>query len=118
VVTGFYHNHLKNWKTLFPLDKYNLSKQDNEEVFEEIKGNLKKLVLPMLNEYSDYGTAANTLMREKQYWMAAKIYDFYLMAGNPEKAEEALQKGKQFFAKQSDPQKELLDAFQVRLQEL
>ena len=33
----FVYNHLKNWKTEFKLDKYDLSKQDNEKAFKEIK---------------------------------------------------------------------------------
>src|SRR2546421_8079117 len=57
-VNGFYHNHLKKWKTEFKLDKYNLSNQDNEKVFEEIKFNLEKLVLPLFNKFSDYEDSA------------------------------------------------------------
>jgi hypothetical protein len=118
VITSFYHNHLKNWKTTYPLDKYDLSKQDNQQVLDEITANLEGVVLPLFDKYADYETAADTLMKEKQYWMAAGIYDFYIISGKPEKANYALLEGKYFFDAQPHSQKEFYDALQVRLQKL
>jgi Domain of unknown function (DUF4304) len=114
-VTSFYHNHLKNWKTKYKLDKYDLSKQDNIKVFEEIKGNLEKLILPLFDKFSDYEKSADKLMQDREYWWAAKIYDFYLIAGKVDKAKQALIAGKEYYDKIADPQKEPLDAFELRL---
>jgi hypothetical protein len=117
-ITSFYHNHLKNWQTEFKLDQYNLSKQDNEKVFKEIKLNLEKLVLPMLDKFSDYEHSADTLMQNKEYWWAAKIYDYYLIAGKLDKAKQALLAGKEYYDKQVDPQKEFFEALKSRLNQV
>jgi hypothetical protein len=117
-VTSFYHNHLKNWKTKYQLDKYDLSKHDNVKVFEEIKENLGNLILPLFDKFSDYEKSADTLMQNKEYWWAAKIYDYYLVAGNAVRAKQVLVAGKEYFDKQADPPKELFEAFKVRLKRL
>jgi len=117
IVTGFYHSNLKNWKTKYKLDKYNLSKQDNETVFQEIKFNLENVVLPLLEKFRDYESSADTLMNKKEYWWAAKIYDYYLMSGKPDKAKQALLAGKNYYNRQKDPQKEHHEAFLLRLQQ-
>ena len=114
-ITSFYHNHLKNWKTEFKLDKYDLSKQDNEKVFKEIKINLEKLVLPLFDKFSDYEHSADKLMEDKEYWWAAKIYDYYLMAGKIAKAKQALKTGKEYYDKQTDRQEEFFEAFKLRV---
>jgi hypothetical protein len=117
-VTSFYHNHLGNWRTEFKLDRYNLSKQDNEKVFEEIKQNLKNLVLPLFDKYSDYEKSANALMQKKEYWNIAKIYDYYLISNKVDKAKQALLVGKEYFDRQLDPPKRLFEAFKLRLNQL
>lgn len=117
-VTGFYHNHLKNWKTEYNLDKYDLSKHDNIKVFKEIKDNLENVIMPLFNKFSGYEKAADTLMQDKEYWWAAKIYDYYLIEGKFDKAKKALLAGKEYYDKQTDPQKEFLDAFELRLKRL
>jgi hypothetical protein len=118
VVTSFYHNHLKNWKTEYKLDKYDLSKQDNNKVFEEINENFENLIMPLFDKFSDYEKSADTLIQNKEYWWAAKIYDYYLIAGKADKAKQVLIDGKEFYDKRADPQKELFDAFELRLKRL
>lgn len=116
-VHGFYHNHLKNWKTEYKLGKYDLSKQDNNKVFNEIKMNIVDLVLPIFDKYADYEKAADTLMENKEYWWGAKIFDYYLISGNPDKAKAALMKSKEFFDNESDPEThraQQFEAFQLR----
>ena len=117
-VTSFYHNHLKNWDTKYKLDKYDLSKQDNETVFNEIIENLEKFVLPHFDKFSDYEKSADTLMQNKEYWDAAKIYDYYLIAGKQDKAKQALLAGKEYYSKLADPQRELFEAFKQRLDKI
>ena len=109
---------MKSWKTEFKLDQYNLSKQDNEKVFKEIKYNLGKLVLPLFDKFSDYEQSADTLMQNKEYWWAAKIYDYYLMAGKIDKAKQALKAGKEYYDNQVNPQKEFVEAFKLRLNQV
>jgi hypothetical protein len=113
-VTGFYHNHLKNWKTEYKLDKYDLSTQDNIKVFNEIKGNLQNVIMPLFDKFSDYEKSADSLMENKEYWWAAKIYDYYLIAGKVDKAKKTLIAGKEYYDNQTDPQKELFEAFELR----
>jgi hypothetical protein len=117
-VKSFYHHELKKWKTDYPLYKYDLSKQDNHKVFEEIKKNLDKLVLPLFDKFSDYEKSADSLMDNKEYWWAARIYDYYLMASRPDKAKLALLAGKKFYDKELDPQNELFTAFKLREKEI
>ena len=117
-VTGFYHNHLKNWKTEYKLDKYDLSKQDNNKVFEEIKDNLENIIMPLFDKFSDYEKSADTLMQNKEYWWAAKIYDYYLIAGKIDKAKQALIAGKKYYDNQTNPQKEFFEAFELRFKKL
>jgi hypothetical protein len=114
-VTSWYHTDLKNWKTKYNLGKYNLSKQDNIKVFEEIKENLENLILPLFDKFSDYEKSADTLMQNKEYWWAAKLYDYYLIAGNADKAKQVLKVGKEYYDTQADPPKELFAAFELRL---
>jgi hypothetical protein len=118
VVTSFYHNHMKNWKTRYKLDQYDLSKQDNNKVFEEIKENIEKLILPLFDKFSDYEKSADTLMKNREYWWAAKIYDYYLIAGKVDKAKQVLIAGKEYYDKQTDLQKDFFDAFEMRLKRL
>lgn len=117
-VTSFYHNHLKNWKTEYKLDKYDLSKQDNPKVLQEIKENLEKLVLPLFDKFSNYEQSADTLIQNKEFWWAAKIYDYYLISGKLDKAKQALLAGKEYYDKQVDPQKEFFEAFELREKDL
>lgn len=113
-VTGFYHNHLKNWKTQYPLDKYDLAKQDNQQIFEEIHTNILHLVLPLLDSYSDYERAADTFMQKKEYWWVAKIVDFYLIAGKEEKAKHALQVCKGYLTKHPEGYEDRLKELELR----
>ena len=114
IVAGYYHNHLKNWKTEYELDKYDLSKQDNNKVFQEIEANIKNLVFPLFDKFSDYEKSADTLMGKKEYWQSAKIYDYYIKSGNVDKAKNALLAGREYFRTQVDPNKQLLEAFELR----
>ncbi len=118
IVASFYHNHLKNWKTEFLSQQYDLSKQDNNKVFEEIKVNIENLVFPLFDKYSTYETSADTLMERKEYWQAAKIYDYYSKTGNFGKAKNTLLAGEQFFSTQTEPNKQLLEAFELRLKQI
>jgi hypothetical protein len=79
-------------------------KQDNNKVFTEIKNNIIELVLPIFDKYSDYEKAADTLMENKEYWWGAKIFDYYLISGNSDKAKEVFIKSKEFFENESEPQ--------------
>lgn len=114
VVTGFYHNHLKDWATQYPLDKYDLAKQDNQKIFEEIQANVTKLVLPLLNRYSDYEQAADTFMQKQEYWWVAKVVDFYLIAGKEQKAKHALQVCKEYLEKNPEGYEDKLNEVKLR----
>lgn len=88
-VRCYYHYWLQEWKKKFTYYKYDLAKQDNVEVFNEIKENLLSIGLQILDNYSDYERAADLLLQERQYGFATKIIDFYLLAGNNKKAQSA-----------------------------
>ncbi|HTB26235.1 MAG TPA: hypothetical protein VK711_12750 [Puia sp.] len=90
IVMNFYHHNLKEWKTKFGHYRYNLAKQDNIQVFEEIPDNLFKIAFPLLDEYSNYENAADLLLQRRQFFSLSKIIDFYIMENKMEKARNAV----------------------------
>lgn len=110
-VDSFYHNHLKNWATEFPLNKYDLSIQDNSNVFSEIKINLINVIIPSFENYSTYEKAADTLLEKKEYWWGAKIIDYYLISGKEDKAKNALKICNDFFDNETDMENQRPEQF-------
>jgi hypothetical protein len=90
IVVNFYHHNIKEWKTKFGHYHYNLAKQDNVKVFEEIQDNLSKIAFPLLDEYSNYEKAADLLLQRRQFFSLSKIIDFYIIENKMEKARNAV----------------------------
>jgi hypothetical protein len=90
IVVNFYHHNIKEWKTKFGHNHYNLAKQDNIKVFEEIQDNLSKIAFPLLYEYSNYEKAADLLLLRREFQSLSKIIDFYILENKMEKAKDAV----------------------------
>lgn len=97
VLWGTTHNNLKEWVTKFSRLRYNLEKNDNAAVFEEIQHNVENIILPIFNQYCSYETAGDMILEKGEYWLAAKCYDCFLISGRLDKAKITLEQGLKWF---------------------
>ncbi|MET3028355.1 DUF4304 domain-containing protein [Flavobacterium sp. UW10123] len=88
--------NIKNWE--FPIinDKRELHFQivhekERENVLTVLKNNILNIGIPFLDTLSNWENAGNKLIEEK--WFHYKACDFFLIAGNNEKALWALKQG-------------------------
>ncbi|WDF63358.1 DUF4304 domain-containing protein [Flavobacterium sp. KACC 22763] len=94
--------NIKNWE--FPVinDKKEshfqiISEKERENVLQTLKNNVLNIGVPFLDNLSNWENAANKLVEEK--WFHYKACDFFLIAGNNEKAFWALQQGIDYWSK-------------------
>ena len=97
-----YDKHIKEWNRdlMGNIGRYNLVCENPELVMEKLKWNFINVGIPILNKYSTWESAANTIVNEdwkKHTPSLIKASDYFIIAGKKDKGYEPLLKAKQHF---------------------
>lgn len=102
-VGSSYDSHLNKWNAdYWDGYQYDLTKFDTIELMNDLTKNILTVGIPYLNKISDWESAADYFFNEEIWMHAAKIFDFYIIANQPNKAVET-QKIIESYFKELDP---------------
>lgn len=89
-VDSWYDNHIKTWNTEYwNGGQYDLTTFDNVKLMTDLTKNILNIGIPILNKISDWESAADYLFKEERWMHAAKIFDFYIISNQRNKAIES-----------------------------
>jgi hypothetical protein len=89
--------------------------ESDKAVFDELKYNVLDVAIPYYSKISDWNTAAEYASSKERIVFYDKVCDFYLLAGEKEKAKEILELGIREIEERKHDQLMLLPKIQMRL---
>jgi hypothetical protein len=114
-VQSWYDNHIKTWNSdYWNGGKYDLTKFDNYELMYDLKKNILRIGVPLLDKVSNWENAGDNLMENERFGFVSKIFDFYILANKKEKATECLKKIEDYFKSANDFPKERFEEIERR----
>ena len=114
-IDSWYDNHIKTWNSEYwNGGQYDLTKFDNVKLMNDLTKNILNIGIPLLNEASDWETAADYQVRNQKFGFISKIFDFYVIADKKQKAIEALQFAEDFFKSLEDVPEERFEEIKVK----
>lgn len=77
---GHAANYIDGWNTdLFDCDEYDLSRDNNLQIIKLLNQNIVNCGIPFLEQFSNYKSAFEYLMKSERYYIAPKMIDLCFM---------------------------------------
>ena len=84
-------NHINGWtKESSDGGWYDLAQNDNKYLVEDLLKNIITIAIPHIDQLTDFNTAVDYIKTMERYYMAPMLFDFCVLEGNKNKAEEVL----------------------------